>query len=418
MAGDTPLSSPNKQTWRDRLGMPIILFIVFMDAVGVGIIYPVTPPLLMELTGEGLSQAAFYGGMLVALYSIMAFISAPIIGNLSDRFGRRPILIITTGTFCIDYLIMGFAPTLAWLFVGRALAGVSGASIAAANAYVADVSTPEDRAAKFGLIAAAWGAGFVTGPAVGGILGEFGTRVPFFVAAAAMGSAFLVVLLFLPESLAKENRRPFQWARANSLGTLRSMRKHPLVFGLLGVYLIVSIAHAALVAWPYYAPFKFGWSPAQVGITLALFGIGTILANAFLIKPLVARFGEAKVFYLGTLIGVTGYLGLTFAPLAWMLFPIFLYFSLTNMAQSANNAIMSRSIPADAQGELQGAIAALANLSAAFAPLVMTFLFQTFTRDEGTLMFPGAPFVTAAVILCLAIFFFARVMRSEDQSKS
>src|SRR6266478_3029596 len=274
----------------------VFVFItVLVDAVGFGIILPVLPELIMKLTGEGLSQASIYGGWLWFAYAVMQFFCAPVLGNLSDRFGRRPVILFSLLTFGIDYLIMGFAPTLFWLFMGRSIAGMAGASFTPAYAYLADVSPPHRRAQNFGLIGAAFGAGFILGPAIGGLLGVMGTRAPFFAAAVLALINFLFGLFVLPESLPRDSRRSFNLRRANPLGTLLQIRKYPSVIGLLQVLFLWQLAHQVFPStWAYYTMLKFNWSEWEVGISLAF--VGTIMAfsTAGMTRLLVPRLGEQR----------------------------------------------------------------------------------------------------------------------------
>jgi DHA1 family tetracycline resistance protein-like MFS transporter len=268
-----PSPSPAQPAARKRATI-FILITILLDTIGFGIIAPVMPELIMELTGEGIGQAARYGGWLLFIYAVMQLFFAPILGNLSDRFGRRPVLLCSLTAFGLDYILMGMAPTLTWLFVGRALAGVFGATHATANAYVADITAPDQRAKSFGLIGATWGIGFMIGPVVGGLLGEYGPRVPFF---AAAGLALLNVVygsIVLTESLSEENRRPFAWKRANPIGAIHQMRRYPVVIGLFFAVVFYQIAHDANPStWSFYTMLKFGWSERDIGLSMGAVGL-------------------------------------------------------------------------------------------------------------------------------------------------
>ncbi len=397
---------------RGKLPFLLILITVFLDTVGFGIIIPVTPALIMELTGEGLSEAAQYSGFLLVLYAVILFFSAPIIGNLSDRFGRRPLLLFSLFSFGLDYLIMALAPTLFWLFIGRGLAGIAGGSFVTANAYIADITPPDERAGRFGIIGAAWGLGFILGPVIGGLLGELGPRVPFFAAAGMALVAFSFAFFALPESLAKEKRRPFTWARAHGFGAFAQMRKFPVVFGLFGTLILFQIAHDSMPAvWTYHALFRFDWTEAQVGLSMGAFGVMVALVQGGLTGWAVKRFSESKVAVFGLIASACGFTGFAFAPNGTVLMAWVIPCSMMGLAMAAVRGLMSKMVPEDSQGELQGAITAVFSLTAIVAPLTMTQLFRFFTREDAVLMFPGMPFLVAGVMMALSCVWFARVMQ-------
>jgi DHA1 family tetracycline resistance protein-like MFS transporter len=273
---------------------------VLLDTIGFGLIIPVMPTLLTELIGKSVSEAAIYGGWLAFVYAIMQFVCAPILGNLSDRFGRRPVLLAAIGALGVDYLILGFAPTIGWLFLGRAIAGIAGASFTPAYAYIADVSPPEKRAQNFGVVGAAFGLGFILGPAVGGLLGTLGARAPFFVAAGVSLLNFAYGFFVLKESLPVEKRRPFELRRANPVGMLLQMRKQPVVLGLLGALFIWMIGHQVMPStWSFYTKFRFGWSEAMIGASLATVGVIMAVSQAVLPRVLVPKLGERRAALLG-----------------------------------------------------------------------------------------------------------------------
>lgn len=412
-------SVQDKNPTPSKFAFALILFTVFLDTIGFGIIIPVTPALILELTGKGLGDAAMYGGWLLVLYAIMQFIFAPIIGNLSDHFGRRPVLLFSLFAFGVDYLIMGFAPTLLWLFVGRLLAGIAGGSYVSANAYIADITEPDKRAGRFGMIGAAWGLGFILGPVIGGLLGEFGSRVPFFVGAGTAAITFIFGYFALPESLTPDKRRAFTWARANGLGTLKSMRKFPVVFGLFGTLALFQMAHDSMPAvWTYYSIYKFDWTSAEIGLSMGMFGLCVALVQGGLTGPAVKRFGERRAAVIGLIAGAIGFFGFAFAPAGWVLNAWIIPWSLLGMAMAAVRGLMSNLVPEDSQGELQGAMTAIFNLSAIVAPLVMTQLFRVFTSDSAPILFPGAPFFAAGLMMVLSVIWFRHVVekapREED----
>lgn len=389
-----------------RHALTFVLITVLIDTIGLGIIMPVTPALIRELTGEGLSAAAVYGGWLAFVFAVMQFLSAPVLGNLSDRFGRRPVLLLSLAALGVDYIIMGLAPTLAWLFLGRALAGIAGASYTPAYAYVADISPPSARARNFGIIGAGFGGGFIIGPAVGGILGEYGTRIPFFVAAALSLLNVIYGYFVLPESLPPESRRRFQWKRSNPLGTLVQMRKQGTVMRLLAVLFLWELATQVFPSiWPFYTMYRFGWSPAAVGWSLAFVGV-VFSFSQVLTGPVVKRFGEGRTTLYGIVFGILGYLGYVFATQGWMMYAWLSVWFVAGFVMPAVTAMASHRVSNDAQGELQGAIACCYSLAAILGPPLMTQLFGRFSGESAPADFPAAPFLCALLLslVCLLIF--------------
>ena len=337
----------------------------------------------------------------------MQFIFAPILGNLSDRYGRRRVILFAVGALGIDYIVMGFAPTLAWLFVGRAISGAAGASFTPAYAYVADISPPERRAQNFGVVSAAFGTGFIVGPAIGGLLGSFGPRAPFFVAAALSIVNFFYGSFVLPESLPPERRRAFQWRRANPLGTLAQMRKHPVVLGLLAALFLWSVANQVMPStWAFYTKFRFGWSEATIGASFAVAGLVMVTSQATMMRYVVPRLGERKASIIGITGGIAAYLGFGLAAASWMMFAALSGWFFGALVMPTVNALMSHRIARDAQGELQGAVASLFSLSAIIGPPLMTHLFARFTSPTASIHVPGAAFIAAALLAlgCLVIF--------------
>ena len=391
-------------------GSQAIVFVaitLLLDTVGFGLIVPVLPALLVQVTGEGVSRAAIHGGYLAFLYATMQFFCAPVLGNLSDRFGRRPVLLYAIGSLGVDYLIMGGAPTLGWLFLGRAISGMAGASFTPAYAYVADISTPERRAQNFGVISAMFGLGFVIGPAIGGLLGHFGPRAPFFAAAGLCLLNFGYGLFVLPESLPAERRRRFEWTRANPFGTFRQMRRHPVVLGLLGALFIWTLGNQVFPStWSFYTKFRFGWSEAMIGASLALVGAIMVVSQAVLLRWLVPRLGERRAALLGITVGAITYAGLGTASAGWMLLAWLPAWLFPAIVFPVTNALMSHRIGPEAQGELQGAVAGLFSLASILGPLLMTQLFGRFTGPAAPLHLPGAAFFAASLLawICLGIY--------------
>jgi DHA1 family tetracycline resistance protein-like MFS transporter len=405
-----PSPSPAQPAARKRATI-FILITILLDTIGFGIIAPVMPELIMELTGEGIGQAARYGGWLLFIYAVMQLFFAPVLGNLSDRFGRRPVLLCSLTAFGLDYILMGMAPTLTWLFVGRALAGVFGATHATANAYVADITVPAQRAKSFGLIGATWGIGFMIGPVVGGLLGEYGPRVPFF---AAAGLALLNVVygsIVLTESLSEENRRPFAWKRANPIGAIHQMRRYPVVIGLFFAVVFYQIAHDANPStWSFYTMLKFGWSERDIGLSMGAVGLMMAIVQGGLIGFALKRFGEQKAVIGGYALMAMAYFGFAYASKGWMMYAFMIPFALGSIVTPAIRAILANLVPDNAQGELQGAISSLQSLTAIFAPLFMTQLFGFFSSDAAPIYFPGAPFFAAGALVLISIVVFQRVM--------
>ncbi len=386
-----------------RHALLFILITIFIDTLGFGIIIPVLPRLIAELGSTSISDAAGYGGALMFVFALMQFLFAPVMGNLSDRFGRRPVLLISLATLSVDYLIMGFAPTLAWLFLGRLLSGASAATFSTANAYIADITDESERAARFGLVGAAWGIGFVIGPAAGGLLGELGPRIPFYVAAGLALLNVLYGLLVLPETLSRDKRRPFRFSRANPIGALAALRPYPLVLGLFGALVLYFMAHDVNPSvWTYYVLHKFQWSEGQVGLALAAVGLSSAVVSGTLVGPVVQRLGEARAAYLGLALAAVSFFGYAFATASWMLFPAILAGAFMGLVMPSLRGIMSRTVGERSQGELQGAISSFMGLTAIFAPLIMTQTFRYFSMPDASLYFPGASFFLAGCLALLA----------------
>lgn len=389
-----------------------VFSVVLIDVIGFGIIIPVLPALLLELTGEPLSEVVLYGGGLLFVYALMQFFFAPILGSLSDRYGRRPVLLFSLFAYGVDYIIAGLAPTLLWLFIGRTLAGIAGSTHTPAMAYIADITPPEKRAQSFGLIGAAFGLGFVIGPALGGLLGEIGPRVPFFVAA---GLAFLATIygyFVLPETLAREDRRPFDFARANPVGAWTHLRHTPLILGLGAAIIFYQMAHDANPAvWSYYTMLKFDWSPSDIGLSLAFVGLMIAFVQGYLTRVAIPRLGEKGAVILGISCASIGFVGFAFASSGWVLYAWLAPWALMGLAMPAIRSIMSARVGANEQGELQGAIASLISLTMIIAPLIMTWLFRAYTADTAPVYFPGAPFLAAAGMMAISLGLFLMVMR-------
>ncbi|HSG88950.1 MAG TPA: TCR/Tet family MFS transporter [Pseudomonadales bacterium] len=384
-----------------RHALAFIMVTLVIDTLGFGIIIPVLPGLIAELTGGTIAAAAGYGGALMFVFALMQFCCAPILGGLSDRFGRRPVLLLALATLTLDYLIMGFADSVVLLFVGRILSGASAATFSTANAYIADITPEAERAGRFGLVGAAFGIGFIFGPALGGLLGEFDLRLPFFVAAGLAFTNLLYGLLVLPETLPPGRRRPFEWRRANPVAAIRLLR-NTAMGGSIAVALVLHfVAHDVNPAtWTYYALHKFDWSQGQVGAALAVVGLSSAIVSGTLVGPIVARLGEVRAAYLGLLSAALAFFGYAFASEGWMMFPWVFVGAFIGLVMPSLRGLLSRSTPAEAQGELQGAIGSLVGLTSIVGPLLMTQTFRYFSTDASPYYFPGAAFFLAA---CLAL---------------
>lgn len=389
-----------------------VLIVVFLDMVGFGLIIPVLPSLIVQVGHVDLAQASKVGGAMFAIFSLAQFAFAPLMGNLSDRFGRRPLLLLAIAGLGVDYLFHAFAPTLFWLFVGRAIAGVCGASYVIANAYLADVSAPEDRARAFGLMGAAFGLGFILGPALGGLLGELGPRVPFFVAAAISGLNLIYGLFVLPESLPPERRRPLNWRACNPFGTLKVFARYPGVLpmaGVMGVYLFASAIYPAI--WPFWGMAKFGWTEGIVGLTLAAYGGVAAAFQGGLSGPLARRFGEAKVVFVGLFLGVVLLIALALSSSLAMVLFVLCVTGIEGLVQPMLTSLMSRAVPEDEQGALQGGISAVMNLAMLFGTLFFTQIFGIFQAEGAIIRTPDMAFYMASAILLIALIWFARLRK-------
>jgi DHA1 family tetracycline resistance protein-like MFS transporter len=392
---------PSKSKKQAALGFIFITLLI--DVTGLGIIIPVLPKLIETLIHGDLSQASRYAGLLTLAYAVMQFIFAPVLGNLSDKYGRRPVLLGSLLGFGIDYLFMAFAPSIAWLFLGRALAGITGASFTTASAYIADVSTPEKRAQNFGMIGVAFGIGFIIGPVVGGILGKYNTHLPFL---AAAGLALLNAVygyFVLPESLDKAHRRPFELKRANPLGSLLQLNKYPAVLGLAAsLFLIYFAAQSVQSVWTFYTMSKFHWNEAWVGYSLGFVGLTVAAVQGGLIRIAIPKLGQQRAIWIGLLFYAVGLILFAFASKGWMMFAFMIPYALGGIAGPALQGIMTEQVPANEQGELQGALTSLASLSSIFGPWLMTYLFYKFTQPGAAIHLPGAPFILGAILMLLS----------------
>lgn len=383
-----------------------ILITVLIDVIGFGIIIPVLPKLIMELTGGGIAEAARYGGWLMFSYAMMQFVFAPITGGLSDRFGRRPVLLISLFGFGIDYIFLALAPTIGWLFLGRIVAGIFGSSITTATAYIADITSQEKRAQNFGLIGAAFGLGFIIGPFLGGILGQYGSRIPFYAAAGLALLNWLYGYFILPESLPKEKRRAFEWKRANPLGSFKQLKKSPIIMGLaLCLTFVFLSGQATHSTWAYYTMEKFGWDEKWVGYSLAFVGLMVAIVQGGLIRIVIPKIGEIKAVYFGLSLYFIGFLLFAFATQGWMMFAFMVPYALGGFAGPSLRSIISNQVSEKEQGEIQGALTSLVSITSVISPPVMTGLFAYYTDAKHVIYFPGAPFMLGAILILVAITF-------------
>lgn len=412
------MSTPPVSTKRG----PALVFIfitLLIDVTGLGIIIPVFPKLIEQLIDGDLSQAASWGGWLSFAYALMQFVFSPILGGLSDRFGRRPVLLFSLFGFGVDYILQGFAPTIGWLFLGRLLAGVTGASFTTANAYIADISTPEKRAQNFGLMGAAFGVGFILGPAMGGYLGQYGPRVPFFVAAGLTMINFTYGFFILPESLAPENRRPFNWRRANPVGSLLNLGRYPVILGLVASLVLIYIAGFAVQGtWTFYTMEKFKWDEKTVGWSLAAIGLAFAIVQGGLSRIIIPKLGQQRSVYVGLLFSALGFALFAFASQSWMMFAFMGVYALGGIAGPSVQGIISGQVPANEQGEVQGALTSLTSTTSIVGPLIMTNLFAYFTAANAPVYFPGAPYLLGAVLTLISAILAWRGFRRTGGSNS
>lgn len=399
-----------------------IFALVLIDMLGFGIVMPVLPMLIMQVGHMSVDSAALWAGWLTAGYAAMQFLFAPVLGNLSDRFGRRPILLASILAFAVDYCLMGFAPNLSWLVIGRIIAGLTGASFSAAYAYIADISKPEDRAASFGVLGMAFGFGFIIGPALGGFAGEFGARVPFFLAAGLGFANFVFGLFFLKESLAKDNRRAFSIARANAFGALRNLagqsRKVLWFVGALGVWQLAHLVYPAI--WAYFAIEAYGWDQWQIGLSLTVVGIGSALVQGLGLRYLQPRIGEVRAVMLGVAAVVA--VSLVYAFVRWdpAIYAALLLGGLQGLIQPSIAALNSRAVDASSQGELQGATQAIASLAAIIGPPIYAGIFAKFVGANAPFVFPAMPLILSAgfALIALALFLIGAREQQRDQTNS
>lgn len=390
-----------------RRAIYFILITVVIDAIGIGLIMPVMPSLLLDLGGSSLANAAIWGGILSTVFAAMQFMFGPLVGNLSDRFGRRKILLVSMTVMAVDYVLMGLAHALWLLFLARVLGGITAANHSTAGAVIADVSKPDEKAANFGLMGAAFGVGFILGPMLGGLMAEFGPRAPFYLAAVMAGANAVFGYFVLPETVTDRNRRPFDWHRALPHGAFRSVAAIPGQGRMMIVLFFQEIAFVVYpVIWAFYTIGKFGWEPWLVGVSLGAFGVMMAISQGVLIRIAIPRLGEYGTAILGLSMEMLAFVAIAFAPNTWVIFSLLPISAVGMLAGPAMQGIMSRAVNDDAQGELQGVVSSVRAMASIIAPLVMTGLFSWFTRAGADLYFPGAPFIASALLILIALLIF------------
>jgi len=412
---ETNLAEGNSAAAPRRAAVAFIFVTVVLDMLALGMIVPVLPKLVIQFLGGDTAHAARIYGLFGTVWALMQFVFAPVLGALSDRCGRRPIVLLSNFGMGLDYIVMALAPTLNWLFAGRVVSGITAASIPTAGAYIADVTPPEKRAAAFGLIGAAFGIGFVLGPALGGVLGAVNPRLPFWVAGGLSLANAMYGLFVLPESLPVERRAGFAWQRANPVGALNLLRSHPELFGLAAANLLSYLAHEVLPStFVLYATYRYGWGARTLGLTLAAVGVCAAVVQGGMVGPIVARLGERKALLAGLLCGILGFATFGLAPagaMFWLGIPLI---ALWGLSGPAAQGLMTRRVEASEQGHLQGAISSLRGISGLIGPGLFTLTFASFIGLRRDWQLPGAPFLLASLLLAGALFLAWRITRSQS----
>ena len=386
-----------------KAAIGFIFITMLIDITGWGIIIPVIPKIIKELINGDISEAAKYGGWLTFAYAFTQFICAPIVGGLSDKFGRRPVILISLLGFSLDYLFLFFAPTIFWLFIGRVISGVTGASITTASAYIADISTPENRAKNFGMLGAAFGLGFIIGPVIGGFLGQFGSRVPFAAAGILCMLNFLYGYFILPESLSIENRRNFDWKRANPVGSILNLKRYPQLIKLIVVLFLVYVASKAVESnWSFFTMYKFGWNEKMVGISLGVVGILVSIVQGGLVRIINPKLGNTNSVYLGLALYTTGMFLFAFASQSWMMFAFLVPYCLGGIAGPALQAMISSNVLPTEQGEISGTLTSFMSAAAIVGPPLMSSFFYYFTHKAAPFQFAGAPFFLGGCLMMIS----------------
>lgn len=407
------------QPKKKKAALSFIFVTLLIDVIGFAIIIPVFPKLIEGLIHSGISEATRYSGYLLMAYSVMQFLFSPLVGNLSDKYGRRPVLLFSLLGFGVDYLFLAFAKTIWLLFVGRIIAGITGASFTTASAYIADVSEPEKRAQNFGMIGVAFGLGFILGPVIGGILGKMDTHYPFYAAAALALLNAAYGFFILPESLDKEHRRELDLSRANPLGSLLQLKKYPAIFGLAACLFVVYFAsHAVQSVWTFYTIEKFKWDEDTVGYSLGFIGLLIAAVQGGLIRIAIPKLGQERSVWLGLVLYGIGMLLFGLANKSWMMFAFMIPYSLGGICGPALQGVMSNEVPKNEQGELQGGLTSLMSLSSIFGPGFMTYVFYYFTNKNAPVKLPGAPYFVASFLMFVSALLAVRSFKKTKQSDS
>ena len=400
-----------------KAAINFIFITLLIDVMGWGLIIPVMPDLISQLKKIPVNEASPYGAWLLSAYAITQFVFAPVIGNLSDKYGRRPVLLCALIGFGIDYLFLALAPSYGWLFVGRIIAGITGASFTTASAYIADISTPETRAKNFGMIGAAFGLGFILGPTLGGLLAGLGTRAPFYAAAILCLLNTLYGYFVLPESLSDEHKREFHWKRANPFGSLLLFKRYPAVGSLaISFFLIYMAAQSVQGNWSFFTIYRFHWSEKMVGISLGVVGLLVGLVQAGLTRVINPKLGNERSIYLGLFLYSMGLILFAFATKSWMMFAFLVPYCLGGVAGPALQSVLAGHVPPNEQGELQGALTSLMSLTTILGPPLMNNLFKYFTTGKDHLHFPGAPFLLGAAFMVSSIIVAWITLRNEKHA--
>lgn len=380
-----------------------IFITLVLDILGIGLLIPIVPKLIENFAGD-ISSASSVSGWLSASFALMNFIFAPVLGALSDKYGRRPVILGSLFGSGIDYLLLAFAPTLGWFFVGRVVSGITSSSFSAASAYIADVSPPEKRAQNFGLIGAAFGLGFIIGPLMGGALAGFGLRVPLYAAAGLTLLNWLYGYFVLPESLKPQNRREFSWLRANPIGSMLNLRRYPVVLGLVGSILLANFAQNALqTTWFFFTEYKFKWTSLDVGVSLAVVGLTAAIVQGGLVRVIVPKLGERRSIVFGLGVGAVSFLLYGLATQGWMMYAIVIFGAIGGIGGPAIQGLISKSVPANEQGEMQGSLSSLGSIVNFAGPLLFNNLFAVFTRPTASLKIPGISFFVACVMMVISV---------------
>ena len=404
-----------KMTSNRTAAISFIFITLLIDVTGIGLIIPVVPGLIEQLIHGSVSDASRYSGWLTFAYATMQFIFAPLLGNLSDRYGRRPVLLLSLFGLGIDYIFLALAPSIGWLFLGRIIAGLGGASFTTATAYIADISTPQNRAQNFGMVGAAFGVGFILGPVIGGLLVEFGLRVPFMVAAILSLLNCAYGYFVLPESLSLENRRAFDWKRANPLSSIKQLKQYPAVSGLVVSYFLIYLAtNSVQSTWSFFTIQQFSWNAKMIGLSLGLVGLLVGIVQGGLIRFINPLLGNKRSVYIGMALYTLGLVLFSFASQSWMMFVFLVPYCLGGICGPAIQSIISGQVPPNQQGELQGGLTSIMSLTNIIGPVVMTSLFSYFTQPTASFHFAGASFFLGSILMAFSLLFAYLALRNNS----